>query len=183
MVDQYEVRNTEISDLGLIFELFGHSIEYQEKHGYPVWKNYDKNAIVKDIENKNQYKVIVDSKTAIVFSVCYTDKVIWRESDKEDSIYLHRIVVNPEFKGRKLFGTIVDWAIKHCKKKGLKNIRMDTWAVNPTIVNYYKGFGFNFVENYTTPDSAELPVHNRNLALTLLEYKIEEDNDQQRLVV
>ena len=49
---------------------------------------------------------------------------------------------------------------------------MDTWANNSTLIEYYKTFGFNVIENYTTPDSIELPVHNRNLALTLLEYKI-----------
>jgi len=167
-----EITNTEMSDLQQIFKLFEDSISYQEKKGYPVWKDYDKNAIVRDIETKNQYKVVVDSKTGIVFSVCYTDKVIWRDLDQGDSIYLHRIVVNPEFKGQKLFGTILDWVIEHAKQKRLNSIRMDTWANNPTIINYYKSFGFSFVENYTTPDTPELPVHNRKLALTLLEYKL-----------
>lgn len=167
-----EVRNTEMSDLEQIFTLFEDSIKYQEKKGYPAWRNYDKRAIIRDIENKNQYKVVVASKTGIVFSVCYMDKVIWRDLDKGDSIYLHRIVVNPEFKGQKLFGTILDWVIAHSKQNGLSSIRMDTWAANPTIINYYKSFGFTFIENYTTPDSEELPVHNRNLALTLLEYKL-----------
>ena len=124
-----EVINTETSDLRQIFELFEHSINYQEKKGYPVWRNYDKNAIIKDIEDKNQYKVVIDSTAAIVFSVRYVDKIIWRDLDKGDSIYLHRIVVNPEFKGQKLFGTILDWVIEHSKQKGLKSIRMDTWAL------------------------------------------------------
>jgi ribosomal protein S18 acetylase RimI-like enzyme len=166
-----EVINTERSDLEQIFGLFEHSIDYQERKGYPVWRNYDKNAIIKDIADKNQYKVVVGAKTAIVFSVRYSDKVIWRHLDTGNSIYLHRIVVNPEFKGQRLFGTILDWAIEHSKQKGLSSIRMDTWAANPTIIDYYKSFGFAFIENYTTPDSEELPVHNRNLALTLLEYK------------
>ena len=167
-----EIINTEASDLGQVFELFEHSIIYQEKKGYPVWRNYDKNAIIKDIEDNNQYKVVVDSKLVIVFSVRYADKVIWRGLDKGNSIYLHRIVVNPESKGQRLFGSILDWAIEHSKQKGLTSVRMDTWAANPTIINYYKSFGFNFIESYTTPDSEELPVHNRNLALTLLEYRL-----------
>jgi predicted GNAT family N-acyltransferase len=167
-----EVINTALGDLEQIFELFEHSINYQEEKGYPVWRNYDKNAIITDIQNKNQYKVIIDSKTAIIFSVRYDDKVIWRDLDKGNSIYLHRIVVNPEFKGRKLFGKILDWAIKHSKQNGLSSIRMDTWAANPTIIDYYNGFGFTFIETYTTPNSEELPVHNRKLALALLEYKL-----------
>lgn len=161
-----------MDDLDFIFGLFDQSIQYQEKHGYPVWRNYDKGAIIKDVENKNQYKVVIDTTIGIAFSVCYTDQVIWRELERGDAIYLHRIVVNPAFKGQKLFGIILDWALAHGKQKGLASIRMDTWAANPNIINYYKGFGFNFVENYTTPDSPELPVHNRNLALTLLEHKI-----------
>jgi len=172
MAVQYEIINTALNDLEFIFGLFDQSIQYQEKHGYPVWRNYDKDAIIRDVENKNQYKVIIDSAIAIAFSVCYTDQVIWRERERGDSIYLHRIVVNPAFKGKKLFGIILDWALAHGRQKGLASIRMDTWAANPTIINYYQGFGFGFVEHYTTPDSPELPVHNRNLALTLLEYKI-----------
>jgi GNAT superfamily N-acetyltransferase len=172
MTNKYEVSNTEMSEVELIFGLFEHSIHYQEKKGYPVWRNYDHNAIIKDIENKNQYKVIIDLQTAIVFSVAYSDKIIWRELDKGESIYLHRIVVNPEMKGRKLFGKILEWSLSHCKQKGLHSIRMDTWAANPTIIEYYRTFGFKIIENYTTPDTTELPVHNRNLALTLLEFTL-----------
>ena len=168
----FEITNTNQSDLPFIFQLFDRSIKYQEKNGYPVWCDYDQGAIIKDIENKNQYKIVVDSVVAIVFSVCYTDKVIWRMLDKGDSVYLHRIVVNPAFKGRRLFGLIMEWSIEHAKQKGLLTIRMDTWAANPTLVKYYLGFGFTFMENYLTPNTAELPVHNRNLELTLLEYKI-----------
>lgn len=167
-----QVIPTATIDLKQIFAFFEHSIDYQEKRGYPVWRNYDKQAIVNDIENKMQFKVLVDGEMAMVFSIRYNDKVIWRSLDQGDSIYLHRIVVNPTFKGQRLFGTILNWAIEQCRQNGLSNVRMDTWAANPTIINYYKGFGFKFVENYTTPDSIELPVHNRNLALTLLEYQI-----------
>jgi N-acetylglutamate synthase-like GNAT family acetyltransferase len=169
----HHVENTQMSDAELIFQLFEHSIQYQEKKGYPVWRNYDRNAIIRDIENGNQYKVVIDGTMAIVFSVAYNDKIIWRDRDKADAIYLHRIVVNPVFKGQKLFGKILDWSIEHCKQKQLQFVRMDTWAANANIGDYYKSFGFNFIENYTTPDSVELPVHNRNLALTLLEFKID----------
>ncbi len=171
MPDHYEVGNTELTDLPFIFDLFDHSIHYQENHGYPVWKNYDQGAIRADMESKNQYKIIVDGKIGIVFSVGYADKIIWRELDKGDAIYLHRIVVNPECKGRKLFELILAWSVEHARQKGRSAVRMDTWAGNESILNYYTGFGFSIVENYTTSDSPQLPVHNRNLALTLLEYR------------
>lgn len=172
MAEPFEIQNTEPEDLDQIFEFFDSSIQYQEQHGYPVWKNYDKNAIRRDQQNQLQYKVVVDGQIAIVFSVCYVDKILWREREKGDALYLHRIVVNPKFKGRRLFGVILDWAIREGKQKSLKYIRMDTWAADLKIIDYYKGFGFKFIENYTTPDTLELPVHNRKLALALLEFKV-----------
>lgn len=171
MKSSFEVEQTTPNDLKKIFALFDSSIQYQESKGYPVWKNYDQNAIVRDIENGNQYKITSEGKTGIVFSVCYSDPLMWGEQNK-DAVYLHRIVVNPEFKGQKLFGHILKWAIDHAKAKGLSLVRMDTWANNPTIIDYYKSFGFQFLGNRTTPDSVELPVHNRNLTIALLEYKI-----------
>jgi ribosomal protein S18 acetylase RimI-like enzyme len=165
------IENTVSADLPVIFHLFEHSITYQEKHGYPVWKNYDQEAIRTDIKNKNQYKVMVDGKIGMVFSVGYADKIIWRKLDQGDAVYLHRIVVNPAYKGRRLFGLILEWSVEHAKQKGLSCVRMDTWANNATIIDYYRSFGFTLIENYTTPDSPQLPVHNRNLALTLLEYR------------
>lgn len=168
----HTIEHTTLDDLQFIYALFDHSVKYQETHGYPSWKNYDKGALVRDVENKNQYKVIIDSQIAIAFSVCYSDKLIWREREKSDSIYLHRIVGNPVFKGQKLFGLILEWAISHAREKGLSFVRMDTWADNPTIIEYYKTFGFILTGNYTTPDSVELPLHNRNLALALLEMKV-----------
>ena len=92
--------------------------------------------------------------------------------DTGESIYLHRVVVNPKFKGQKLFRAIVEWAIQHCQEKKFKSLRMDTWAANSNIIEYYKNFGFQVIENFTTPDTEDLPIHNRNLALTLLEYLI-----------
>ncbi|HEX6890844.1 MAG TPA: GNAT family N-acetyltransferase, partial [Chryseolinea sp.] len=138
----HKIENTTPEDLKFVYELFDQSIVYQTAKGYPVWKNYDKNALINDVENKHQYKITIDDLIAMVFSVCYSDKILWREMERGDSIYLHRIVVNPKFKGQRLFGIILDWAIRYAKNKGLKFIRMDTWADDADIIEYYKGFGF-----------------------------------------
>ena len=172
MPDKITIRNTEPADLFEIFTFFEESVKYQEARGYPSWRNMDRSAVIRDMQSVNQFKIVSDRVIAIVFSVCYTDPVIWREKENGDALYLHRIVVNPVFKGQKLFGKILEWSIAHAREKDLRFIRMDTWQANPNIVEYYKTFGFRFVENYTTPDSPDLPTHNRMLALTLLELPI-----------
>ena len=63
-----KVENTEKGDLEFIYKLFDESVAYQERNGYHSWKNYDKNKLVKDIEDKNQYKIIIDATIAILGS-------------------------------------------------------------------------------------------------------------------
>ena len=71
---------------------------------------------------------------ACIFSICYSDKIIWREKEKGDSLYLHRIVVNPAYKGQKQFGKILNWAVNYAIKRELRHIRMDTWADDPNLI-------------------------------------------------
>lgn len=172
MTKNYKIENALLTDLELIYKLFDDAIRYQEAKNSPAWKGFDKNALVTDVKNLNLYKVVLDSQIGIVFSVVYSDKVIWREREKGDAVYLHRIVVNPAFKGQRLFAFILTWTIGHAKQKGLNFIRMDTWEDNFALIDYYKSFGFSFIENFTTPNSLELPSHNRNLPLALLEIKL-----------
>jgi len=167
-----KIERTRFEDLAFICTLFDEAINYQKKKNFPVWNGYDIEAFKKDISAGNQYKILIEDQIAIVFSVCYTDEIIWREKENGDSLYLHRIAVNPLFKGQKLFGDILNWAIEHVKTKKLLKIRMDTWGDNSTIIDYYKSFGFNFIENYTTPNTLDLPIQHRNVLLALLELNV-----------
>lgn len=171
-MDTYQILHTAFTDTETVYWLFDEAIAYQQQKKYPVWNGYDKEVLRRDIENLLQYKIVMEGQIACIFSICYTDKLIWRERERGDALYLHRIVVNPHFKGQKHIAKIVEWAKHYARSRGLLYLRMDTWADNPSIINYYKSFGFEFVENFTTPNAPELPSQHRNLALALLEMQI-----------
>lgn len=171
--NDYQIVNTLEEDLEFTYQLFEEAIAYQQRKGYSVWQGYDKKALQNDVHQQLQYKIVIDDTIACVFSICYADPIIWREKEQANAMYLHRIVVNPHLKGQKQFQKILDWSIQHAQQRGTQFIRMDTWGDNPTIIDYYKSFGFRFIENYTTPNSEELPTQHRNLYLTLLEFEID----------
>jgi len=166
----HSIVNTVPNDIDFICSLFDAAIEYQKKNGYPVWKVYDKALLQKEIKEKRQYKILIADEIACVFSVCYEDKMVWRERDNGDAIYLHRIVVNPKYKGRQLFGNILQWSQQHILKINRPHLRMDTWADNPNIIQYYQNFRFKIVDYYTTPDDEALPIQQRENDVVLLEY-------------
>lgn len=171
-IEKYQIENTLTDDLGFIYKLFEEAITFIKKNNYVGWTTYDKNFIIQDLDKKLQFKIIKGNDILCVFSICFTDVLIWREMEKGDAIYLHRIVVNPKFKGHKQFEKILNWNIELAKEKGLKYIRMDTWADNPNIIEYYKSFGFTHIEDYTTSNTPKLPDQHRNLKVALLEMKL-----------
>lgn len=169
----FKVINTDLHDLTTIEWLFKQAIAYQTQKGTPGWGKIDMDYICTEIAKKLQYKIVnKDGMTLCIFSVCYNDSAIWREKETGSSIYLHRITVNPKFKGQKQFAKVLAWAINHAIENNLESIRIDTWAHNHEIIQYYQQFGFEFVEHYTTTNSNDLPAQHRNVDLSLFEYKI-----------
>src|SRR5437764_12933440 len=106
----YSIVYTEIKDLDFIYNLFDEAISYQKSKGYPAWAGYDKDVLKKDIADKLQYKVLIENDIACVFSICYSDEIIWREMERGDALYLHRIVVNPAHKAQYQCQKVFNWA-------------------------------------------------------------------------
>lgn len=176
MLPEYKIVNTSADDLEFIYWLFDEAIAYQKRKNYIVWNNYDKDLLQSEVKDRRQYKIVIHNKTAMIFSVVYDDRLLWGEKEKGDSIYLHRIVVNPEFKGHRLFDAVLQWSIEHALSMNLKFVRMDTWASNPNIIKYYESFGFIFTGNRHTPNSPDLPIQHRALHVALLEFSLNKRN-------
>ncbi|MBZ5857613.1 cupin domain-containing protein [Flavihumibacter profundi] len=167
-----DITNAVVHDLPVIYQLFEEAILFQKRNQYIGWDSYDKEYIQEDVQNGLLFKMVQDNTIACIFSICYSDPLIWREKENGDAIYLHRIVLNRVYKNEKAFKTVLEWAISHAREKQVSYIRMDTWADNEKIIGYYKSYGFHFIENYTTPGTPDLPLQHRNLNVALLEFEV-----------
>jgi ribosomal protein S18 acetylase RimI-like enzyme len=170
--EDIQIVNTTKEDWEIVIQLFEQALKLQGVNSYKVWDSIDLNVLEKEMLNKLQYKIVRDDAILCIFSVQFKDPYIWRSRDRDDAIYLHRIVVNPLFKGQKQFQKVLTWAMDFARLNNLSFIRMDTWADNLKIIDYYKSFGFEFIEYYRTSDEPGLPVPNRNLDVALLEIRV-----------
>jgi ribosomal protein S18 acetylase RimI-like enzyme len=173
----HAIVNATVDDLEIIYQLFEEAIQFQQKNKYIGWLSYDKEYIQKDVEENLLFKLVNEESIVCIFSICYSDKLIWRGKEKGDAIYLHRIVLNRTFQGEKGFQKILNWTLGYAKERLLKYIRMDTWAENEKLISYYKTYGFRFIENYTTANTEALPIQHRNLKVALLELDISQVTD------
>ncbi|MGZ4038811.1 MAG: hypothetical protein ACXVPQ_13355 [Bacteroidia bacterium] len=91
-----EICNSLPEDIPVIFSFYNAAINYQRRKGYNLWPVFEKALIEKEIAEKRHWKIMEDTTIVCLFSVMYSDPVIWgEEKNKEPAVYLHRIAVNP----------------------------------------------------------------------------------------
>lgn len=159
-------------DLEIIYWLYEQAIAFQREKGYQVWNGYDANTIADDLKYQYGFKMVEQGEIIGIFSLIPSDPIIWGDKDQNDALYLHRVMTNPNFRGRNLVGDMIEYAAKYTHEKGKSFLRLDTWAANPKIIAYYERFGFTYLGNRQMPDSLDLPVQARNLNLALMEMKV-----------
>ncbi len=168
-----QIVNSTLSDIEVIYQLYNSAIEYQAKNDYELWPMFERQLIEADIREKRHWKILEGDVIVCILSVMYNDLIIWgKEKDKDPSVYLHRIAVNPDFKGKKIMSVIKNWAIEHAKEKSKKFVRMDTWGKNENLRNYYIACGFNYIGQQFLAEVEGVPRHYGGSELSLFEIKI-----------
>jgi ribosomal protein S18 acetylase RimI-like enzyme len=164
-----QFENTDLADIDIIFDLYDKAIEFQKRVFHHSWLGFDREMIETEIDERRLWKLVDDDQIACIFSVTYADPMIWHERSADSAMYIHRIVTNPEFRGRAYVRSITDWAKEFARSNAIRYVRMDTWGDNQKLIDYYKDCGFKFL-GMTTPDVTDaLPKHYIGISLGLFE--------------
>jgi len=159
-------------DLALIFEFYDLAIAHQKKVFNKHWKGFDEELVKQELQEQRQFKILVNDVVACIFAVTFNDPQIWEERDLQPSIYIHRIVTHPNFRGYGFVNHIIDWAKAYAKSNQLAYVRMDTWADNDKLLAYYTGCGFAHVGQITIGKDSGLPKHYEGISLNLFEIEV-----------
>ncbi len=160
------------ADLDLIFEFYAHAIAYQKRVSKMHWQEFDRALVEREISEGRQWKIMVGGAVGCVFVTTFSDPEIWAERDREPSIYLHRIVTHPDFRGANFVPAIIEWAKNEAKTSGLKYVRLDTWGDNQKLHEYYVRCGFRFLGIITPTNLHLLPSHYDGIRLALFEIEV-----------
>lgn len=165
---QIQVLNSQLTDIDVIFDFYDLAIAHQKKVFNKHWQGFSRELVQTEIAENRQYKILVNGEVACVFAVTFNDPLIWGDRDL-DSIYIHRIVTHPGFRGYAFVKEIIKWARQYCLDNDLKYIRMDTWADNEKLLDYYTSCGFEYVGVVTMQKTDGLPKHYEGISLSLFE--------------
>lgn len=169
-----QIINSTTRDIDTIFELYDAAVAYQKTKFYKHWQGFDFSLVEKEIAEKRQFKIMLDDAIVCVFAITFSDAYIWGIRDQSPSIYIHRIVTHPAFRGNNFVKNIVEWAVKYGNENGKQFVRMDTWGDNQRLIDHYTNCGFTFLGLSDTISDESLPKHYQGIRLSLFEIAIKE---------
>jgi hypothetical protein len=154
-----EITNCSITDTDTILQLYDAAIQLQTQKNMVVWPKFEKSFVEKEIKEGRQWKLMVNDEIACNWAITFEDKEIWEERDNNNSIYIHRIVTNPAFRGNRFVNVIVEWARNYALVRGKQFVRLDTLGNNARLIEHYTSAGFNFLGIFKLEDTQNLPAH------------------------
>ena len=164
------IKNVVPEDIEEVFALYKTAANYQkEKKTVIVWPNFDREMVAIEIAENRQFKLLVQNEVACVWALTFSDLQIWEDSKEDRAVYLHRIAVNPNFRGNHYIDTIVNWAKEFALKKDIQYIRLDTLGENLRLIKHYKHAGFDFLGLFNLKNTANLPDHYKLAPVCLFE--------------
>ncbi len=169
-----QILNSTTTDIETIFTIYEGAIAYQKAHFHRHWIAFDSQKLEKEIAEKRHWKIMMDDgQIGGIFSITYNDADIWFEKDNDISIYVHRIAVNPVYRGVAFVPQIIEWAKDYVRNSGRKYIRIDTFSDNEKLIAYYMRCGFVYAGVESPRITADSPPH--YIGITLGLYEIEVD--------
>jgi GNAT superfamily N-acetyltransferase len=167
-----KILNSTIEDIDVIFKLYDEAIVYQKTKFDKHWQGFERTLIETEINEKRQWKIVINGNIACIFAITYEDELIWGVKNNDPAIYIHRIVTDPLFRGNNFVKVIINWAKDFGKLIDKQFIRMDTWGDNEALIQHYTQSGFSFLGLTTLQESEGLPKHYEGACLSLFEIKI-----------
>ena len=154
-----DIKNCTSKDVPEILSLYQAARDLQTQRKMVVWPMFDKHFIKKEINEARQWKILIDNTIACNWAITLEDKEIWGDKDRSDSIYIHRICTNANFRGNRYIENIVAWAKQYAAQLKKQYIRLDTLGENKKLIQHYTSAGFQFLGIHLLTDTANLPLH------------------------
>jgi ribosomal protein S18 acetylase RimI-like enzyme len=149
--NEIKIRKAEIEDLKAVLNVYERAIEVMNSNGIHQWDSIYPNEeiISQDILNNQMFLCEHGDEIAsvVVLNQDYDKEYIngdWQY--KEATFFIvHRLCVNPDFQGRGIGSTTMQYVEGYLRDKGIEAVRLDAYSLNPAALKLYEKLGYKKV--------------------------------------
>lgn len=119
-------------------------------------------AIASRIQRRETYLAYLEGKAVATFTLQWSDERTWG-SVPEDAGYVHGLAVRRAFAGQQIGRRLLELAAEICVAAGKQYLRLDCWAGNAALRQYYERAGFTDRGTREWPPRGDAPPWRLNL--------------------
>ncbi|MAK01839.1 MAG: GNAT family N-acetyltransferase [Rickettsiales bacterium] len=159
------IRLAQKNDLNRILQITSLCAREMRSRNIFQWNEHYPNieSFREDINNDELYVFCVKNKVLGCISICtFMDEVYKQVSWKtigNNSIYIHRLAVDPKFQKKGIGNKLMDFAEKKSKLAGIQSVRLDTFSQNKVNQKFYESRGYIKLDDVYFPMQSEHPFH------------------------
>ena len=138
------VRQASASDAAIVQEMLEEAAGWVDALGVIMWDESElgPGRVESEVAAGQFFIADMDGETAGAVRFQLEDPLFWPDLTRDDSAYLHRLVVRRRFKGKGVSTALMQWGVSHACALGKRWLRLDCDANRPKLRSLYEGFGF-----------------------------------------
>ena len=140
------VRNALLADLDAVMALLEGARAWHREQGLPVWSGFDRRELAADIARRCVFLADACATVTLV-----EEDLVWPTAAA--ALYVHRLASARRGMGAQL----LTWAGRLALERRKSCLRLETWAENRRMRDYYERHGFRHVTDRFYPADAAVP--------------------------
>lgn len=147
-MEEFKIRQANQNDIQALEEMYRRRVQYNNDHGIPQWYfhevTWEALSELYDIEDC-YVGVLGDIITCACFIVDI-DTLYWPECKAKESLYLHKICVDPDYRGRGYSDALITFFKEKGRHEGYPCVRLDVRKHKDALRKMYERNGFVLVK-------------------------------------
>jgi len=142
------IRRARPGDLDQVLDLLRQATTWLASRGLDQWQDAEpelrRDRVSAGITAGTVWIVERDDRPVATITIDATaDPELWHDStDPDNALYVHRMIVTRNEAGHQLGAALLDFAARQATAAGRTWLRLDAWATNTKLHDYYRGQGF-----------------------------------------
>ena len=142
------IRRATTTDVDAVLGLVTDAARWLAERGSDQWQYTTERhrLAIERATGRGEVWVVSDDTGAIVATTTlngYADPEFWTpDDDPAGGLYVHRMAVARSASGQEIGSAMLDWAARQAVDAGKKWLRLDAWANNTALHDYYRNHGF-----------------------------------------
>lgn len=144
-----EIRLATTADLEPVVSLVRETSKWLKTKGIHQWsENFPLSTLEAEVAERALH-VVLDGQQKIIGTVVLSRNSghLW-PADSASAVYLNRMVIAREFKGRSLGVKMIDWAKSCTRQQNIELLRLSCDKANPFLPGFYRRCGFVLIGEF-----------------------------------